>query len=72
MKAKFKCSSVIQYEGQSIATLNAVQRNDVPENTQFNTATPAGKLEINVTNPSALDYFKAGKSYYLDFSEANQ
>ncbi len=32
--------------------------------------TPSGHLQITITNPSAIEAFEKGKSYYLDFTPA--
>lgn len=70
MRAKFICDSVTnnRYPGQE-AKLSAVMGQE-GENKDFNEATPAANLSIMIDNPKAKDYFKPGKEYYLDFSEA--
>lgn len=72
MRAKFHTESVTKHSGgATTALLMPVRKgaND-SENTQFWQATPIGKLEITITNPTAQEFFEAGKEYYLDFSEA--
>ncbi len=72
MRAKFHAESVTKHSGgATTALLMPVRKgaND-SENTQFWQATPIGKLEITITNPTAQGFFEAGKEYYLDFSEA--
>ena len=32
--------------------------------------TPAGRLELSITNPALHGHFKPGKEYYLDITEA--
>jgi len=34
-------------------------------------ATPSGSMKLYITNQAALDQFKIGKSFYVDFIEAN-
>lgn len=33
--------------------------------------TPSGKIEMAITNPSAIEAFDVGKAYYIDFSLAD-
>ena len=40
------------------------------ENKAFWDATPSGSLQMSINNPNAFDFFREGKEYYLDFSEA--
>lgn len=41
-----------------------------PENAVFGKATPWGEAMLAIANPEAKKFFKAGKSYYLTFTEA--
>lgn len=66
VRAKFYVDSV---EGGKV-TMSAVHDNKTPENERFTKATPSGKLEMTIDNPSALDFFEKGKSYYADFTQA--
>ena len=40
------------------------------ENARFTTATPSGQITMLINNPAALDQFKSGEAYYVDFSPA--
>ena len=40
------------------------------ENMDFNKYTPSGYHEMYVDNPKAKGYFKEGKKYYFDITEA--
>ena len=72
MRAKFRCNMVEDYgEHQKTAHLSPVMDDGIEENKRFNQATPSGELKIVVTNPATMNYLKVGKSYYLDFSEAD-
>lgn len=42
-------------------------KNPQGENSKFWEASPSGKLEMNVTNPAAIEQFTVGQEYYLDF-----
>ena len=75
VRAKFKCSHFIQHAswqqgrpGSREYFFEAVCADEVPENQRFHQATPSGKLSMYVDNHAVS--FESGKSYYLDFSEA--
>lgn len=40
------------------------------ENAIFGMATPSGSVSLSIANPAAADFFKPGKKYYVDFTEA--
>ena len=75
IRAKFTVAKVSQntHEGgftQTVVVLNARYDPNLPEDKRFAEATPNGILEMTITNPKALEVFKAGKVFYLDFHEA--
>lgn len=71
VRAKFKLNSKTEYEyGPTKLHFNAVCQDETEENRRFQKYTPSGELNISIDNPSAVEYFKIGKSYYLDFEEA--
>lgn len=73
MRAKFRCNSVQDFgQGGETSALGAVVDDGTPENERYHTATPSGSLTLSVSNPSVRGFFKPGKSYYLDFTEAEQ
>lgn len=43
---------------------------DGKDNASWSKATPAGKIEMWITNPSAIDQFEPGKDYFVDFTPA--
>lgn len=71
VRAKFYVVSITDYgvSGKSVK-LSAMYSSGKPEDNQFAAATPQGTLEMWVSNPKTMDYFTPGKSYYLDFTEA--
>jgi len=70
MRAKFHVDSVTQFAyATKRAKLSAVHDGSA-ENNQFAAATPTGSMEIDVSNPAAMDFLQPGKSYYLDFTQA--
>lgn len=52
------------------ASKQGVEGNACEENHIFGKYTPSGECWMNIQNPDALKQFVLGKSYYLDFSEA--
>jgi len=68
--AKFKTGSVTDYGNNNVeANLSAVT-NTSEENKSFSIYTPNASVKIHITNPEALDFFKAGKEYVCEFREA--
>lgn len=41
------------------------------ENARFTKATPWGEIRLGIDNPAALEQFKTGNSYFVDFSAAD-
>ena len=72
MRAKFQVYETTEsmYD-QTKVVMVPVAGGGNPENEQFFATTPAGKLEITIKNPVTRTFLKVGKSYYLDFTEAN-
>jgi len=74
--AKFRCTSknyldpgLNSKEVNCQLSFSAVY-GDGKENKDWSKYTPFGELKMTVTNPGAVDYFAAGKEYYLVFNEA--
>lgn len=42
------------------------------EDNTYASATPCGKIELQVTNKALLGKLKAGKQYYVDFTEIEE
>lgn len=70
VRAKFKLSSIIIYPTGKTLQFEAVHDTSTEENRRFTTATPHGRLEISVDNPTAAEQFEIDKHYYVDFSPA--
>lgn len=69
LQAKFKVGSVVDYGNQNVeANLSAVTGNS-EENKTFSIYTPSASLKMHITNPDALDFFKAGEEYVCTFSK---
>lgn len=71
MRAKFIVEKVEEQYGNEQVTLWAVYGGETnEEDNQFSSATPAGQLQMTISNPNAKGFFEVGKKYYLDFSLA--
>lgn len=83
IRAKFNCLEVTNFktsrwireeqknipaDGQRVRL--SVVTGGNPENEAFQAASPTGVLDLTILNPSVLGKFEPGKSYYLDFSPA--
>ena len=55
-------------------TLRFVAQYDpsIPEDQRFQKATPCAQAEFQIDNPAALEQFKLGEYYYVDFSPATK
>lgn len=77
LRAKFAVQHITDfgsYDGKHPnlkVQLNAVYSGDKnSEDNQFSAATPSGDCWMMISNPQADGFFKPGKKYYLDFTEA--
>lgn len=68
--AKFKCTSIEDKEGdQKLMTASAVMDGS-EENKSFSRWTPAGNLEMWISNETdAMKFFVEGEEFYLNFSK---
>jgi len=66
VRAKFEC---IKNTGGQIH-LRPVHGGS-KENDEFFSATPAGQIQLMVLNPPAAAQFIVGKSYFVDFNDAD-
>lgn len=69
-KAKFTCDSVTKHVNYESIKLIAVTNDNTKENADFWKYTPSGELNISICNEKVFGFFKPGKDYYLDISEA--
>ncbi len=73
VRAKFEVISITQYARFSGAKIEmAPVHSDESEhpNRAFWQATPNGKIEMQINNPSAIQQFEVGKEYFVEFSPA--
>lgn len=71
VRAKFYVSKIENQTYGELVVMNAVysSKNNKEDN-QFSEATPSGQLTMTISNPLAKGFLQAGKSYYLDFTQA--
>lgn len=70
--AKFKVGSITDYGNNNVkVNLSPVTNRDTEENKTFSIYTPSGSLEMHITNPSALNFFKPADEYLITFTNAN-
>ena len=65
VRCKFECQSVNKDSGQVI--LFAVHSGS-PENEDFFKWTPSAEVRLQTVNERALEAFKPGQQYYVDFT----
>ena len=75
VRAKFRCLSITHFadngpDPQAEIGFHAVYGTG-EENKSWSKWTPSGELKMMVTNPSAIEAFELGKSYFLDFTPAD-
>ena len=72
VRAKFICTqeTISAYRpDEKSFKFNAVAGGS-EENKRFYKYTPGGEFELKIANAEAAAYFKLGKEYYIDFTEA--
>lgn len=74
VRAKFRCVATNKSDygagPQDTVILQPVTSGQ--GNESWSKWTPAGKLEMTITNPEAVAKFELGKSYFLDFTPADE
>lgn len=65
VRAKVVCEVA---EGQTLRLRPVYDPNPESENGRFFQSTPGGQIDLTVVNESAMNQFKAGEEYYVDFS----
>lgn len=71
VRAKLKLTEVTETAwGSKKLRFDAQYAPDVPEDQRFQKATPSAHAEFCIDNPAALEQFKLGDVYYVDFSPA--
>lgn len=70
VRAKFKVESVTNHANGFGEVSMAPVTTGSEENKSFWKYTPSGSLKMSIDNPAALEQFKPGKEFYVDFHEA--
>jgi len=73
VRAKLILTSIVSHSwSKESKTLKFSAQYDpsIPEDQRFQKATPNASAEFQIDNPTALEQFELGKSYYVDFSPA--
>lgn len=68
--AKFKVGSVTDFGNNNVNVKMSPVTSGSEENKSFSIYTPAGSVELHITNPQATGFFTPGKEYYIEFTEA--
>lgn len=70
-RAKLTLQSITQHSGGSRSLkFMAIYDTSTPEDQRFQKATPSATAEFFIDNPAALEQFKLGEAYYVDFTPA--
>lgn len=71
VRAKFTVIAITD-RGNPTKTITLEPRYDstIPEDRRFCQATPWGRLEMSIDNPAAVEQFRIGQAFYVDFSPA--
>lgn len=76
VQAKFMCQNIDEskYAGgkSTKIILTAVTAYNSPEDKPFWDYTPSGRLELQVVNDAAVEYFEPGKKYNLYFEKEEE
>lgn len=75
IRAKFEVTSIERFswnENQILIKMQPRYDEAIPENRRFEEATPSGNLDMHVSNPAAIEVFKLGKTFYLDFTPVDE
>lgn len=67
MRAKLKIESVLSMEYIDQLKFRA-SYSDTKEDNTYSKATPTAELTMTVTNPDLIGKFRAGQSFYVDFT----
>jgi hypothetical protein len=79
VRAKFKVTEITEVawgdsppglKNITLLPVGGAAGGESAENKAFFAATPGGMVVLSVVNAQAAAQFEAGKSYYVDFSEA--
>lgn len=73
VRAKVTCEAI---DGNAVSFHTVYETDEQkgadPENVRFTKATPWGNIKLGIDNPAALERFKVGEQYYVDFTPAKK
>lgn len=74
VRAKFQLQQITESAHSSGKTFKftAVSADGIPENERYHKYTPSGTIELWVDNPPAVEQWKLGEQYYIDFTPATK
>lgn len=61
----------VGFDQPTVVLRPVMATDDSPENRAFWEASPNGSIELTINNPAAAEVFELGKSYYVDFTPAD-
>lgn len=70
MRAKFKVETLDKQEDHCNVELRALTQHDA-DNEEFWKYTPAGYMQMYITNPAAFDSLELGQVYYIDLTKVS-
>lgn len=56
--------------GATTVVLRPQYDTSIPEDQRYSKATPTGEMSMQIDNPPALAQFELGKTFYVDFTQA--
>lgn len=75
IRAKMQLSEIAESAWSTTSrtlTFRAFYDQSIPEDQRFSKATPSAEIKMTVDNPAALEQFKLGAFYYVDFTKLEQ
>lgn len=70
MTDRVRAKMTVQKVEGNMLHLGVLYDPNAEEDRKFTKATPWGEAKLAIDNPSALEFFQPGHSYYLDFTKA--
>lgn len=70
VRAKFYVESINPYNDEATTVLLRAVTSGSEENKTFWKWTPAGTIQMTISNPAAIAQFEEGQEYYIDFTMA--
>ena len=72
VRAKLCCVELTDFGcGRGRVVFEALYDESISEYQRFQKATPSGTVKLDIDNPHAIEQFRPGKNYYVDFTPAD-